>query len=100
MPPRASGLKAKLVELQKRYPVIGHVRGLGMMIGIEIVKPHEAADHMGCFPGDGELSALIQKKCFEAGLILERGGRNGKRCASAAFPADQRSGAERVPGQI
>ena len=29
------------------------------------------------FPGDGELSALIQKKCFEAGLILERGGRNG-----------------------
>jgi diaminobutyrate-2-oxoglutarate transaminase len=70
-------LKAKLVELQKRYPVIGHVRGLGMMIGIEIVKPNEAADQLGCFPGDGELSALIQKKCFEAGLILERGGRNG-----------------------
>lgn len=63
--------------MAKRYPVIGHVRGTGMMIGIEIVKPHEAADHMGCFPGDGELSALIQKKCFEAGLILERGGRNG-----------------------
>lgn len=32
---------------------------------------------MGCFPGDGDLSALIQKKCFEAGLILERGGRDG-----------------------
>ena len=70
-------LKGQLKEMAKRYPVIGHVRGLGMMIGIEIVKPHEAADHMGCFPGDGELSALIQKKCFEAGLILERGGRNG-----------------------
>ena len=47
-------LKAQLAELQKRYPVIGHIRGLGMMIGIEIVKPHEAADHMGCYPGDGE----------------------------------------------
>lgn len=31
-------LKAKLAELQKRYPVIGHIRGLGLMIGIEIVK--------------------------------------------------------------
>jgi hypothetical protein len=39
-------LKAQLAELQKRYPVIGHVRGLGMMIGIEIVKPNEPADHM------------------------------------------------------
>jgi diaminobutyrate-2-oxoglutarate transaminase len=48
--------QAQLVELQKRYPVIGHVRGLGMMIGIEIVKPNEAADQLGCFPGDGELA--------------------------------------------
>lgn len=63
-------LKGKLAELQKRYPVIGHVRGLGLMIGIEIVKPNEAQDHMGCYPADGELSALLQKKCFEAGLIL------------------------------
>lgn len=55
--------------MQKRYPVIGHVRGLGLMIGIEIVKPNEAQDHMGCYPADGELSALLQKKCFEAGLI-------------------------------
>jgi diaminobutyrate-2-oxoglutarate transaminase len=32
---------------------------------------------MGCYPADPQLSALLQKKCFEAGLILERGGRNG-----------------------
>ena len=49
----------------------------GMMIGIEIVKPDAAQDHMGCYPADGELSALLQKKCFESGLILERGGRHG-----------------------
>ena len=70
-------LKGKLAELQKRYPAIGNVRGLGLMIGIEMVKPNEAQDHMGCYPADGELSALLQNKCFENGLILERGGRNG-----------------------
>lgn len=78
-------LKGKLAELQKRYPVIGHVRGLGLMIGIEIVKPNEAQDHMGCYPADGELSALLQKKCFESGLIPERGGRNG--CVLRLLPS-------------
>ncbi|HEY3985200.1 diaminobutyrate--2-oxoglutarate transaminase [Cedecea sp.] len=78
-------LKGKLIALQKRYPAIGHVRGLGLMLGIEIVKPEEAQDHMGCYPADGALSALIQKKCFEAGLILERGGRNG--CVLRLLPS-------------
>ena len=78
-------LKSRLTELQKRYPVIGHVRGLGLMIGIEIVNPDAAPDHLGCYPADGELSALLQKKCFEAGLILERGGRNG--CVLRLLPS-------------
>lgn len=78
-------LKAQLAALQKRYPVIGHVRGLGLMIGIEIVKPDEAQDHMGCHPADGELSARLQKECFKAGLILERGGRNG--CVLRLLPS-------------
>lgn len=58
---RGEWLKGKLTDLQKRYPVIGQVRGLGLMIGLEIVKPNEAQDHMGCYPADGELSALLQK---------------------------------------
>jgi len=70
-------LKGKLAEMQQRYPVIGHVRGLGLMIGIEIVKADAEPDHMGSYPADGALSALLQKKCFENGLILERGGRHG-----------------------
>lgn len=78
-------LKGKLAELQKRYPVIGHVRGLGLMLGMEIVKPGEAQDAMGCYPADGQLSALLQKKCFENGLILERGGRNG--CVLRLLPS-------------
>ncbi len=62
------------------------------MIGIEIVKPNEAQDHMGCYPADGELSALLQKKCFEAGLILERGGRHG--CVLRLLPSLLISNAE------
>lgn len=78
-------LKGKLAELQQRYPVIGHIRGLGLMIGMEIVKPLEPQDHMGCYPADGELSAKIQKACFENGLILERGGRHG--CVLRLLPS-------------
>ncbi|MBT0717917.1 diaminobutyrate--2-oxoglutarate transaminase [Rosenbergiella epipactidis] len=78
-------LKAQLSQLQKRFPQIGHIRGLGLMIGMEIVKPQDAADHLGCHPADPELAVLLQKKCFEAGLILERGGRHG--CVLRLLPS-------------
>lgn len=32
-------LKERLLDLQRRHPVIGEVRGLGLMIGVEFVKP-------------------------------------------------------------
>ena len=35
---------ARLRELQAKYPVIGDVRGLGLMIGVEIVKPDGSID--------------------------------------------------------
>jgi len=34
-----NALKPALVELQKKYPVIGDVRGIGAMIAIELVQP-------------------------------------------------------------
>jgi diaminobutyrate-2-oxoglutarate transaminase len=43
-------LKGKLAELQQRYPVIGHIRGLGLMIGIEIETERSAGSH-GLLPG-------------------------------------------------
>ncbi|GAB80843.1 diaminobutyrate--2-oxoglutarate transaminase [Shimwellia blattae] len=78
-------LKSELRGLQQRYPAIGHIRGRGLMIGIEMVNPAAAPDRQGCYPADGELAALIQKKCFEGGLILERGGRNG--CVLRLLPS-------------
>jgi diaminobutyrate-2-oxoglutarate transaminase len=32
---------------------------------------------IGSLPASGDLSALVQKKCFEKHLIMEKGGRYG-----------------------
>ncbi|PPD20425.1 MAG: diaminobutyrate--2-oxoglutarate transaminase [Methylobacter sp.] len=50
-------------------PVVGDIRGKGLMIGIEIVGPND--NHP-----NGVLAKQIQKKCLDNGLIVELGGRN------------------------
>ncbi|CAL67138.1 aspartate aminotransferase family protein [Christiangramia forsetii] len=54
----------RIKKLQKEYPGIGDVRGIGAMIGIEFVKENN--------PGkpDTELCDKIVKGCAEEGLIL------------------------------
>lgn len=63
-----------LTGIAQRYPVFGDVRGLGLMVGVEVVKPSE-----GKGPGlpDGALAKAVKLNCFENGLIIETGGRNG-----------------------
>lgn len=39
-----SYIKQRLEELQDNFPCIGDVRGLGLMIGLEIVKPDKSID--------------------------------------------------------
>ena len=70
-------LRGELKKVAQEYPCIGHVRGRGLMTGIEIVDERKAADHMGSYPADAELAAAIQKACFDNKLLLERGGRGG-----------------------
>ncbi|MDO4223320.1 MAG: diaminobutyrate--2-oxoglutarate transaminase [Acinetobacter sp.] len=74
---RGAYLATALTELAKEYPCIGHVRGKGLMMGIEIVDERKPANRIGSFPEDGELAAAIQKACFKHKLLLERGGRGG-----------------------
>lgn len=57
-------------ELQKKYPVIGDVRGLGAMIGIEFVK-----DPVTKEPAT-ELTARIIANALQKGLLLENAGTN------------------------
>lgn len=55
-------LKNRLMELKEEHDVIGDVRGLGLMVGIEII------DRDG--KPDGDMARKIVMKCFERGLLV------------------------------
>ncbi len=57
-------LRKRLLDMQKRYKIIGDVRGLGPMIGIELVKDRESKE-----PASDE-TKQIASRCFEKGLIV------------------------------
>jgi diaminobutyrate-2-oxoglutarate transaminase len=68
-------LMAQLCELQTSFPMIGDVRGRGLMIGLEIVDPDGKPDSLGHPPGAPQFASLVQYECLRRGLILETGGR-------------------------
>jgi 2,2-dialkylglycine decarboxylase (pyruvate) len=57
-------LRGRFEDLQQRYEVIGDVRGLGLLIGVELVR-----DRASRAPAH-ELGALTTTKCFEHGLSM------------------------------
>ena len=59
---------ARYKEIQKKYPVVGDVRGLGGMIGIEFVKNPETKEP------DAALTADIIQTCAKNGLLVEGAG--------------------------
>lgn len=61
-------LKTNLLAIQKRFPVIQHVRGKGLMIGVEFN------------PAQKGLQAKLIDRCFENGLLVypSVGGPEGK----------------------
>jgi alanine-glyoxylate transaminase / (R)-3-amino-2-methylpropionate-pyruvate transaminase len=61
-------LKNRLLELQERHSVIGEVRGLGLMLGVELVRDRESKE-----PASAE-TAKVLELCKERGLILGKGG--------------------------
>jgi 2,2-dialkylglycine decarboxylase (pyruvate) len=57
-------LQARMRELQQRYEVIGDVRGLGLLVGVELVTDRQSRQ-----PAHA-LGAVTTRKCFEKGLSM------------------------------
>ena len=55
-------LMAGLKKIQQKYPAIGDVRGLGLMIGVEFTNVDGS-------PGS-QMSDVVKKRCLEEGLLL------------------------------
>ncbi len=61
-------LKGKLLELQEKHALIGEVRGLGLMLGVELVKDRASKE-----PATAE-TADIAERAKNRGLLLGKGG--------------------------
>ena len=70
-------LKARLEDLARRFPLIGDVRGAGLMVGVELVKDRAAKE-----PAVSERNKIIQK-AFRRGLLLLGCGESGIRFSPA-----------------
>ena len=67
----------RIRKLQEEVSIIGDIRGRGLMFGVEFIDPNGPLDLMGTPEPSGEIAALVQKRCFENRMIMEKGGRNG-----------------------
>src|SRR5271163_4672896 len=64
-------LKNRLLELQQRQPMIGEVRGMGLMLGVELVRDRQSKE-----PAKAETADLLEL-CKERGLLIGKGGLAG-----------------------
>jgi alanine-glyoxylate transaminase/(R)-3-amino-2-methylpropionate-pyruvate transaminase len=64
-------LKNRLLEVQERRPLIGEVRGMGLMLGVELVR-----DRQSKVPASTEAAEVLEL-CKQRGLLLGKGGLYG-----------------------
>ncbi len=61
-------LKQRLLELQERHPIVGDVRGMGLMLGVELVT-----DRTSKKPASAQTAEVLEL-CRERGLLIGKGG--------------------------
>jgi 4-aminobutyrate aminotransferase len=66
-------LTAGLRDLQSKHPLLGDVRGMGLMIGVELVKDRQTKER-----AVDERNALVQSM-FRRGVLVLGAGRNAVR---------------------
>jgi 4-aminobutyrate aminotransferase len=59
---KGAELMRRLRELQKRMPVIGDVRGLGLMVGVELIHTDGSANK--------ELQKKVRQVCLDSGMVI------------------------------
>ncbi|MBZ5535138.1 MAG: aspartate aminotransferase family protein [Acidobacteriia bacterium] len=64
-------LRDRLLELQKKYPMIGEVRGMGLLQGLELVRDPKTKE-----PATKEIGALMERT-RENGILVGKGGLYG-----------------------
>jgi 4-aminobutyrate aminotransferase len=56
-------LKSKLLKLQEKYPVIGQVRGLGLMLAMEFINPADRTPNADAF-------GKVRQYCLEKKMLI------------------------------
>jgi alanine-glyoxylate transaminase/(R)-3-amino-2-methylpropionate-pyruvate transaminase len=64
-------LKERLLEMQERQPLVGEVRGMGLMLGVELVRDRETKEPAST------VAAAVLELCKERGLLVGKGGLYG-----------------------
>ena len=64
-------LRGKLEELRDKFPLIGEVRGMGLLLALELVRNRETKE-----PAVTEISALMEA-ARENGILIGKGGTYG-----------------------
>ncbi|WP_224364184.1 diaminobutyrate--2-oxoglutarate transaminase family protein [Hyalangium versicolor] len=61
-------IRERLEQVRAHLPIIGDIRGLGLMLGVELIDPKTGR-------GDPIMAGRVQEQLLRRGLLMELGGR-------------------------